>query len=117
MALGVVAGAFGAHGLKSILTPDMMIIYEKGVFYHLIHGLAIIIAAIMPNAQLLGQRKSQRICFLFLLGVIVFSGSLYALTISGMRWLGAITPIGGVSFIVAWILLGIALLGARRADA
>ena len=117
MALGVMAGAFGAHGLKSSLAPDMMVIFEKGVFYHLLHGLAIVITATMASTCLIDQRKSTRVCALLLFGIIVFSGSLYALATSGQRWLGAITPIGGISFIAAWLMLAATLVGARRDDA
>jgi uncharacterized membrane protein YgdD (TMEM256/DUF423 family) len=116
MALGVMAGAFGAHGLKSSVSPDLMIIFEKGVFYHLVHGLAIIITSLMAPTSLIDQRKSARVCSLFLFGIVVFSGSLYTLAISGQRWLGAITPLGGISFIAAWIILGAALVGTRRDD-
>lgn len=107
MALAVGVGAFGAHGLKEVLTDKMLDIFETGVKYHFYHAIGLLIiglvAQLIPNSSLL-----QWSGWLMLAGIIIFSGSLYILSISGIRWIGAITPIGGLCFIVAWILLAIA---------
>ncbi len=107
-ALVVALGAFGAHGLKSRLSPEMMAVYQTGVTYHLYHTLALmavgLIALHTPDSAWV---KGAGWCHLA--GILLFSGSLYALTLSGMRWLGAITPIGGTAFIIGWILLAVAV--------
>lgn len=107
MALAVGLGAFGAHGLKNILTDEMLDIFETGVKYHFYHAIGLLviglIAQLMPNSSLL-----QWSGWLILVGIIIFSGSLYILSIAGIRWMGAITPIGGVCFIISWILLALA---------
>ncbi len=107
MALAVGLGAFGAHGLKEILTDEMLDIFETGVKYHFYHAIGLLVIALVaqliPNSSLL-----QWSGWLMLAGIIIFSGSLYVLSISGIRWMGAITPIGGLCFILAWILLTLA---------
>ena len=99
----VILGAFGAHGLKDILNPYGKVIFEKAILYQMFHTIAIlilgIISKIMPEVQL------QLAGFAFILGIIIFSGSLYILAITGIKWLGMITPIGGALFIIGWILL------------
>ncbi len=107
--LGVGLGAFGAHGLKERLSSEMLVIYQTGVFYHLIHALGIMLAAL--TADRLGLRGGL-ICGFFALGVLLFSGSLYVLAISGQRWLGMVTPFGGTAFLVGW---GILAFGCFRA--
>jgi uncharacterized membrane protein YgdD (TMEM256/DUF423 family) len=102
-ALGVAAGAFGAHTLKMRLSPDMLAVFETGVRYHLIHALALLAVAWAGT-----RWKSWAVVaagWLFVAGIVLFSGSLYALSLSGVRALGAITPLGGVAFIVGWLLL------------
>ncbi|MFE0555564.1 DUF423 domain-containing protein [Paenibacillus lautus] len=114
MALSVAIGAFGAHMLKDKITPDELAIYETGVHYHMIHGLAVLIAGIV--AKVLGEsRKLFWAGTLFIAGTVIFSGSLYVLSISGIKWLGAITPIGGVSFIVGWLMLMSSALSRKNA--
>lgn len=109
--LGVAAGAFGAHALRDHLTPDRLAIYQTGAQYQLVHALALVAIACAPF------RSPRRVGWLFLFGVIVFSGSLYALAITGLRWLGAITPLGGLSFLAGWALLAWeALRPSRGAD-
>ncbi|MFC0561147.1 DUF423 domain-containing protein [Halalkalibacter alkalisediminis] len=109
MALSVVIGAFGAHGLEPKLTERMMKNYQTGVQYHMIHGFALIavgiIALKMPISGMLNGAG-----WAFLVGILLFSGSLYAMALTGVTKLGAITPIGGLAFIVGWVLLGIAVL-------
>ena len=104
--LAVAAGAFGAHGLKERLTPDMLVIFETAARYQMYHGLALLAAA--WGAGRWPGGASTAAGWLFLAGVLVFSGSLYALSLSGVRWLGAITPIGGVCFLAGWVALAIA---------
>ncbi|MER3524100.1 MAG: DUF423 domain-containing protein [Ignavibacteria bacterium] len=102
-AIGVAAGAFGAHGLKSLLSPDRLAVYETAVRYQMYHAFGLLAAAyiVEPTASPLAQFAGW--CFIG--GTILFSGSLYALTLSGQRWLGAVTPLGGIAFIAGWILL------------
>ncbi|MDB5777066.1 MAG: rane protein [Herbaspirillum sp.] len=106
MFIAVAAGAFGAHGLKKILSDDLLAVWQTAVTYQMAHALGLFaIALIMPRMQsaLLGWAG-----ILMLAGIIIFSGSLYALALSGVRVLGAITPIGGVCFLLAWALLAMA---------
>lgn len=107
-ALVVALGAFGAHGLKARLTPDMLAVYQTGVHYHLFHALGLLalglVATQIPDSPYL--RWSG---WLMLAGIVLFSGSLYVLSVSGLRWLGAVTPFGGLSFIVAWALFVVAV--------
>lgn len=107
--LAVALGAFGAHALKSRLSAEMLSIFETGVQYHFYHALGLLaiglIATHLPDSIWL-----KRSGWLMFLGIIIFSGSLYILSITGMRWLGAITPIGGLCFLASWILLAIAVL-------
>ena len=101
--IGVGLGAFGAHALRERLTPDLLAIFETGVRYHFYHALALLAAAYAAerwpegNAGLAG--------WLFIAGIVLFSGSLYVLALTGIRWLGAITALGGVAFIAGWALL------------
>jgi Uncharacterized small membrane protein len=101
-ALAVGLGAFGAHELKAVLEQNHTgAIWEKAVFYHFIHTVVMLV--------LTGRQPFHCCTFTaFLLGIIVFSGSLYILAVTNLKWLGAITPIGGTAFIVGWILLLIA---------
>ena len=108
--LGVLLGAFGAHGLAGRITPEMLSVFETGVRYHLVHGLALLGVAWAASRWPGGLINAAG--WLFVLGIVVFSGSLYVLSITGTRWLGAITPIGGLCFTVGWLVLAI---GAMRA--
>jgi len=105
MALAVASGAFGAHGLRSKLDAYSMSVYEKAVFYHFVHALGILCIAILARTNTITSLAENRTAGLLLLGIVVFSGSLYALSVTGIRILGAITPIGGVAFIAGWLLL------------
>ena len=105
MAAAVILGAFGAHGLRDKLDAYSMSVYEKAVFYHFIHALGILIVALLTRARAIGPAGEGRVAWLLLVGIAIFSGSLYALAISGMRTLGAITPIGGLAFITGWLVL------------
>ena len=102
--LAVALGAFGAHALKSRLSPDMLSVYETAVQYHFYHALALFgVALLMVHSAQQSLLKASAI--LFLAGLVLFSGSLYALALSGVKVLGAITPIGGLCFLAAWACL------------
>ena len=105
MAFGVALGAFGAHGLKPRLMPDMLAIYETGVRYHLVHGLALFVVAWLAGED---QTRSARLAgILFAVGILLFSGSLYLLALTGIRALGAITPLGGLAWIAGWTIVAL----------
>jgi uncharacterized membrane protein YgdD (TMEM256/DUF423 family) len=97
--VGIGLGAFGAHAVKAMISPESMTIYQTGVQYHLIHAIALVLVGI------LGKTVSPWVGRLFTTGICVFSGSLYLLALTGIKWLGAITPIGGVCFLTGWALL------------
>jgi uncharacterized membrane protein YgdD (TMEM256/DUF423 family) len=101
--VGVAAGAFGAHALRRRLSAEMLAVFEIGVRYQMYHALALLVVAIAFGLQPNGLLTISGWCFV--LGTIVFSGSLYALSLSGKRWLGAITPIGGIAFLAGWLSL------------
>lgn len=101
--LGVLLGAFGAHGLKARLTPDMLAVWKTAVEYQFYHALALVLVGLIASQRPSIAVTNAGICFA--LGVLVFSGSLYALALSGVRWLGAITPLGGLLFLIGWALL------------
>ena len=105
LALAVAFGAFGAHGLRGRLDAYSMGVYEKAVFYHFVHAIGLLIVPLFERLQLLNAPSAGRVCGLLLAGILLFSGSLYVLAISGIRWLGAVTPLGGAAFIAAWVLL------------
>ena len=116
--LGVALGAFGAHGLKDRVTPDMLGVFEVGVRYQMYHAIAMLALA----AGLLGLWRSPwaaRACWCWAFGVAVFSGSLYTLALTGIGWLGAVTPIGGVALIIGWAMAAASAgtLGAVRGEA
>jgi len=108
MALAVIVGAFGAHELKSKLSVDMMQVYKTGVEYHVYHALGLLLIGIL-SLQFASSLMNWSGVFI-VIGIALFSGSLYLLAITGVRWLGAITPIGGMCFIIGWILVLIAVL-------
>ena len=104
--LGVAAGAFGAHGLRSRLSPDMLAVFETAVRYQMYHVVALLItAAVMARV---GDARLLAIAgWSFITGVVLFSGSLYALALTGISGLGAITPLGGLAFLVGWACLAV----------
>lgn len=110
-ALGVVLGAFGAHGLRARLEPRMLEVWQTGTEYHIYHALGLILIGIISywiqDSALIKWAGS-----LMLIGILLFSGSLYLLALTGSGWLGAMAPVGGLSFIIAWILLAVASLRA-----
>ena len=103
MFLGVTLGAFGAHGLKDILSEPMKAVFETGVRYQMIHGLALFVVAWLSSRSPSSLANSAGWCFLA--GIVIFSGSLYALSLSGMKAWGALTPIGGLAFLAGWLCL------------
>ncbi len=106
MFIAIGLGAFGAHALKQILSADMLAIWQTAVQYQLIHGLALFALAIVyPRFTQCGVKSFTFIAPCFIIGSVLFSGSLYALALSGIKILGAITPLGGVAFLLGWLLL------------
>ena len=101
--LVVILGAFGAHGLKDILDEYGKSIYEKAVLYHMFHTMAILVLGLIEKIQ--PEMQLSLAGWAFLIGIILFSGSLYILAVTGFKWMGMITPIGGVFFIIGWVLL------------
>jgi uncharacterized membrane protein YgdD (TMEM256/DUF423 family) len=104
--VAVAAGAFGAHALQARLDPHALQVFETGARYHIYHALAIGLAALAMRGQ--SAAAAQIAALLFLVGIVLFSGSLYALSLSGVRTLGFITPFGGVSFLAGWASLAYA---------
>ena len=106
--LGVALGAFGAHGLKGTLSPDMLANFETGVRYQMYHALALLaVAWAITQWQ---KPLLETGGWLMVAGIVIFSGSLYVLSLTGLKWLGAITPIGGVALIAGWGCLVLAVL-------
>ena len=105
--LAVALGAFGAHGLKARLSPDLLSVYETGVQYHTTHALGLlaigIVAHWLPDSTLLRWAG-----WLFFVGIVLFSGSLYLLSITGVRSWGAVAPFGGTAFLIGWVLFAFA---------
>jgi uncharacterized membrane protein YgdD (TMEM256/DUF423 family) len=101
--LAVAAGAFGAHGLRGRVTPELLDVYETGARYQMYHALALLVVA-WALARWPGGAAVWA-GWLFVAGIVLFSGSLYLLALTGIRWLGAITPLGGLAFLLGWALL------------
>lgn len=109
---GVALGAFAAHGLKGQLSAEYLAVFQTAVHYQLVHALALFGVALL--AERLPGRLLQAAGSLFAVGILLFSGSLYALTLSGLGKLGMVTPLGGVCFLVGWLCLGLAALRGGR---
>ncbi|BBH21532.1 DUF423 domain-containing protein [Paenibacillus baekrokdamisoli] len=113
--LAVVLGAFAAHGLKERLSADMLAVFETGVRYHMYHGIGLFLIALA--ADRIGESKGIRWAGrLMHAGIFLFSGSLYVLSLIKFKWLGIITPFGGVAFIIAWGLAANAIWKSKRND-
>jgi len=110
LALAVALGAFGAHGLRGRLDAYSMGIYEKAVFYQFLHALGLLVVPLFMRAGVLAESAGAWVCWLLLAGILIFCGSLYLLAVTGLKVLGAITPVGGLSFIAAWVWLAFHLL-------
>ena len=107
--IGVLAGAFGAHALRARLAPDLLQVFETGSRYQLVHALALILVAFLVRQAPSSAARASG--WLFAVGTVLFSGSLYALALSGQRVFGAITPIGGLCLLLGWLSLA---AGLRR---
>ncbi len=106
LATAVMLGAFGAHGLKDVLSEGRMGVYQTAVQYHFYHGLGLImVGLVISTLSGVGSIGLRWVPRLLLMGVLLFSGSLYALTLLDLGWLGIVTPIGGLLFIAGWVLL------------
>ena len=115
LALAVTSGAFGAHGLRARLDAYSLSVWEKAVFYHFVHSLGMLIVSLLPRTQTFSPDAASNVCWLLAAGVLIFSGSLYLLAVTGVRTMGAITPIGGLAFIAAWLLLAWYFIVQRKA--
>ncbi|MDH4129681.1 MAG: DUF423 domain-containing protein [Spirochaetota bacterium] len=102
----VILGAFGSHVLKNKISPEMLTVYQSGIQYHMFHSIGLFVVALVaiyvPNSSLVKWSG-----WIMLSGIVFFSGSLYILSITGIKWIGIITPFGGVALIISWILLAI----------
>ncbi|WP_250655347.1 DUF423 domain-containing protein [Alkalimarinus coralli] len=115
--LSVAAGAFGAHAVKSMLSVELFAIYETAVEYQFYHSMALLIAGLMmvlPLAVNLRYLKLATYCFV--IGIVLFSGSLYLYAFTGLKKLGMITPVGGVCFLAGWVMLGLSSASAVRKE-
>ncbi len=111
----VVIGAFAAHGLKQVLAPEMIEVVKTGVQYQMYHALALLLVALwLKQKPAMSGLKAAGLAFI--LGTLLFSGSLYGLALGAPRWLGPITPLGGLCFLVGWLLLTIAAWRTSSAD-
>lgn len=109
--VGVAAGAFGAHALVDRLPPDLLEVFTTGARYHMFHALALICVGLAADAR--PDRLWELAGWLFTAGILIFGGSLYALALSGVRWLGAITPVGGTCFLAGWAVVAWAAFRSR----
>ncbi len=112
-AVAVMLGAFGAHALRGRLPADLLAIYQTASQYHVYHALGLLAVGLLA-VHLPASNALRWSGWLMLLGTVLFSGSLYVLAITGQRWLGAITPLGGTAWIAAWLLLAWAARGLAR---
>ncbi|WP_428750491.1 MULTISPECIES: DUF423 domain-containing protein [Vibrio] len=114
--ISVALGAFAAHGLKALLPPYLLDVFQTGVTYQFLHTLALLFCALlMVNTRHANSQKAfHRAAICFIIGILFFSGSLYALALTGVKWFGPITPLGGVMFMLGWGFL--ALGGYRMTD-
>lgn len=109
--VAVGAGAFGAHGLKRMLTPELLAVWQTGVMYHLVHALGLFVIALLGAR--FGSPLLSAAGVVMFVGIVLFSGSLYVLSLTGTHWLGAVTPFGGVAFLAAWAMVALAAYRAQ----
>lgn len=108
--LAVAAGAFGAHALRDRLSADMLQVFQTGVTYQMYHALGLLaVGILLARFSIDGSVWLNAAGWLFVAGSVLFSGSLYALSLTGITWLGAITPLGGLAFLLGWLGLAIGL--------
>ena len=108
--LAVLSGAFAAHGLKTMLDAQQLALFETAARYQMYHALALLIVGILASVQQFSRGLLKLAAFAFIIGILLFCGSLYLLALSGITWLGAITPLGGTAFLAGWLALMIAAL-------
>ena len=114
--LAVLSGAFAAHGLKTILDAQQLVLFETAARYQMYHALALLVVGILASVRQFSESLLKLAAFAFILGIFLFCGSLYALALSGITWLGAITPLGGTAFLAGWLALMIAALKPANHD-
>ncbi|MEM9272136.1 MAG: DUF423 domain-containing protein [Cyanobacteria bacterium P01_F01_bin.143] len=112
-ALSVASGAFATHALKNNLTVKALEIWETATKYQMYHVLALILVALLLTQTEIANSSLNIAGWAFIIGIVIFSGSLYALSLTGIKWLGAITPLGGLAFIIGWISIAIAAWGMK----
>jgi uncharacterized membrane protein YgdD (TMEM256/DUF423 family) len=108
--LAVLSGAFAAHGLKTMLDAQQLALFETAARYQMYHALALLVVGILASVQQFSKALLKMAAFAFILGIFLFCGSLYLLALSGITWLGAITPLGGTAFLAGWLAIMIAAL-------
>jgi uncharacterized membrane protein YgdD (TMEM256/DUF423 family) len=111
LAVAVLIGAFGAHGLKNLVSPEKLVTFETGVRYHFYHAFGILLVGLLQ--QQLAELKLRGVASLFFVGILLFSFNCYFYVLSGIKVFAMIVPLGGLSFAAAWILLGFKILKAR----
>jgi uncharacterized membrane protein YgdD (TMEM256/DUF423 family) len=112
---GVAAGALGAHSLKGIMSADRLVVFETAVRYQMYHAIALlIVGAMLEHPSYRADRAMQTAGWCFISGIVLFSGSLYVVALAGIRWFGAITPLGGVAFLAGWIVMARAVWKSRE---
>jgi uncharacterized membrane protein YgdD (TMEM256/DUF423 family) len=112
--LAVVLGAFAAHGLKAVLDAQQLVLFETASRYQMYHALALLVVGVMLTNPRFSRSLLQLAALAFILGIILFSGSLYLLALIGVSWLGAITPLGGIAFLLGWLMMMVAALKSAR---
>src|SRR5436190_22853179 len=115
LALAVIFGAFGAHALRERLDAYSMALWEKALLYHFIHAMGVLVVSMLPRTQTFPVPAASNVCWLLVAGILIFCGSLYLLAVTGARSLGMITPIGGLAWIVGWLLLAYYFVAQRAA--
>jgi uncharacterized membrane protein YgdD (TMEM256/DUF423 family) len=112
--LAVVLGAFAAHGLKAVLDAHQLALFETASRYQMYHALALLVVGVMLTNPQFSRSLLKIAALAFILGIILFSGSLYLLALVGVSWLGAITPLGGIAFVSGWLMMMVAALKSAR---
>jgi len=112
--LAVIAGAFAAHGLKAVLDAQQLALFETASKYQMYHALALLVVGVMLTNPQFSRSLLKLAALAFILGIILFSGSLYLLALIGASWLGAITPVGGIAFLSGWLMTMVAALKPVR---
>lgn len=114
--LAVMSGAFAAHGLEATLGAPQLALFETAARYQMYHALALLVVATVSTMPRISAPALKLAAWAFVIGIVLFSGSLYLLALSGVRWLGAVTPLGGISFLVGWLALIVAALKPLPGD-